>query len=323
MLVSITTFKKHVSGVQGALTESTIASHLKASERDFRAMIGGPLYDFLGQVAVGSPADEKDLLDLAEAVISWKAYDLAMPHLKMRTSDLGLLVQLPANTVMPTKWYYTDTRDANMVMYDLFLEHFYEQLEVVNPEAWNTSDAHKDRNAHFIRSPKELDKYVGLVGRNARFFDRLTMYIGRAEEFYIAPAITEGVYDALLEKWQNPAATLTATEKRLVEYIRKALGPLAVYEAYPYLPLLVDNEGIRQVRKSDGTREEDLPDGKLRDAQRKQLLGDGQVYLSKLRTWLDSVATAELFAQYHTRRQEELNDFSSDDDYTHSASIVL
>lgn len=321
MLTTIATFKKHISGVQGALAEATVLSHLKAANREFKQRVGAPLFGFIAAITATASEDEKDLRELAEAVVCWKAYDLAMPHLKMRVSDMGLLVQLPQNTAMPTKWYYTDTRDANMVMYDLFLEHFYTQLEVVAPAVWTTSEAYQARNAHLLRSPQELDKYVGLVGRNARFFDRLVMYIGRAEELYIAPAVTEEVYGALLEKWQTPTL-LSPTDKMLIERIRKALGPLAVYEAYPYLPLLIDQEGIRQIRKTDGTREEDIVDSKQRDAQRMQLLNDGQLYLAKLRQWLDSVASETLFPAYHTRLMQEQYS-PSDDDFTHSASIVL
>src|SRR5690606_4797784 len=141
------------------------------------------------------------------------------------------------------------TREANMEMRDLFLENFWAILETLQPEEWTDSDAFKRRQRLFLRSASELSEYAPLVGSNNRFFRKLELFIERAEREYLLSTVTPTIWLDLKTKWATGTLITDPVELELLEYIRRPLAYLALHEAYPYLPLLVDQEGTRQIRR--------------------------------------------------------------------------
>jgi hypothetical protein len=326
MILDLPKLKAQLGGVQGKLNFETVLPFVKIAERDFRKTVGAELYDFLNEAAFGEEeeidlVDLEELLEITQGCIAWAAYDLAIPHLKLRVGDLGLLKTSPSQTVAVSKWEYVDTREANMVMVDLLWEFFWEKLEEIKPEVWVESDSYKRRNEYFLRSADELTEYVALVGRNRRFFSQLEKFIKRGEQLYISETITAGVFDALKVRWKNPETTLTSIEKLLVERIREALAYLTLHEAYPYLPIKVDDNGLREVRKWDGITNESTADSRYRDAQRQQLWQDAQLYLGKLRSFMDANATISQFPEYYTVNLSEPAD--DDEDFTDKSHVIL
>ncbi|MGN7887422.1 DUF6712 family protein [Dyadobacter sp. 22481] len=315
MEITLTTLKKHIGGVQTSLKMDTVLPFVKVATRDFRKAIGAELFAAL-------PGLSADLLESAEGCVVWAAYDKAVPHLKIRVGDLGMAKNSPANTVAITKWEYVDTREANVAMIDLFQEFFWETLEEEMPQAWTSSQAYRERNRLFLRSATELGHYAPLVGRNSRFFADLIKFVNRAENEYIAPLITRPVFRALKTRWQDAEVELTEIERELVEKIRFAAAFLTLHEAYPYLPLLVDNEGVRQIRKKDGIREEDIGEKSYRQAQRRQLWQDAQLYLSQLTEFMEEVASPTIFPEYYESKIA-LSSCDETEDYTHKPHVVI
>jgi len=131
--------------------------------------------------------------------------------------------------------------------------------------------------------------------------------------------LTAGGFDGLKTKMKDPDATLTDLEKGLVLHIKKAVAHLALYEAYPFIPLVVDQAGVREVRQKDGTREEEIAEKSYRNAQRIALHDTGRYYLKEIRNYLDQHATSSIFASYYNAKQTD--DF--EEDYTDKPCIVL
>lgn len=313
MIVDLAILKKHIGGIQTKMTFDTVLPFVSIAERNFRRIVGKELFEAL-------PTGNEELLESAEGCIAWAAYDMALPHLKTRIGDLGMAKVLAEKTVAITKWEYVDTREANMEMVDLFWELFWESLETEKPDEWINSAAYIERNKLFLRSADELGKYVPLVGRNRRFFNELQKFIERCEQLYIADTITLPVFLDLKARYQDKSVTLSTIEKALIEKIRFALGFLTLYEAYPYLPLVVDNEGVRQIRKKDGTREEDIADKPYRQAQRQQLWKDAQVYVGQLKIFMNKHSSTILFPEYYL---ENLTVDDSDEDFTDKSHIII
>lgn len=321
-MITIEILKKHIGGVQKKLNFDTVLPFVKVAEREFRRVVGVDLFDYLEDLGTSTELSvTSELRETAEGCICWAAYDLAVPHLKISVGDLGMAKQSPTNTVAITKWEYVDTREANMAMVDLFWEFFWEELEMVMPDVWKNSEALKNRKKMFISSADELGRYVPLVGRNRRFFADLEKFIDRAEILYIANTITPPVLAALKGKYQS-GTLLTGVEVDLIQKIRYALAYLTLHEAYPYLPMLVDNEGLRQVRKKDGIREEDIAEKGWRQAQRRQLWQDSQLYLAQLRQFMDKWATAVTFPEYYFENMD-LPSADTEEDYTHKPHVIL
>lgn len=306
--------KTQLGSLQAAMKFEQIAGFCAHAERWFADEIGRELFDYL-QGLNGTTPEGKELLRLAHSCMAWYAYTLAFPHQKFRVGELGMMKTSVQNTVAVTKWEYVDTRDANLDMLDLSLEYFYRELELQKPAAWTGSIGYKLRNRHFLRSAAELAQLLPIAGRNYRFFQKLITHIEDVEDEEIRAAMTPGVYAALKTKWQQGSPSFSFEEEMLISLTRKAVAYLAIYKAWHYLPLAIDEDGIAEKRSKDGTSEGVAPDGNLRNNMRQQLYTDGQVKLAKLRTFLDETATASLFASYYQKylaagTQPEADDFT-------------
>lgn len=327
MLVDIVTLKEHLGGIQTKLNFDTVLPFVKTAEYNFSKEIGKELYAALPSYPVSSATQEIQdkqtwLLYFAKSCISWLAYDMAVPHLKIRIGDLGMMKTLPANTAAITKWEYVDTRESNVAMADAARENFYELLEELLPTEWTTSPAYEVRHDLFIHSPQILGQYVVLAGRNIRFFNQLAVYIRKSEELYISDLITEQVFEDMKEKISDSSVTLSTVEKKLLEHIRKALASLAIQEAIPFLQLKVDEDGMREVRKKDGIREEEIASKGFRNRTITALNNDGDLYLAKLRKFMDSTASATVFPSYYSANLVNIDDAFTED-YTGKSHIIL
>jgi hypothetical protein len=327
MIVNSEIFKTQLGGIQSKMNFNTVEPFIKTAEREFRNIVGTELYDFLNEIDLVTPNPDLDLVSLAELLeisqgcISWAAYDLALPQLKIRVGDLGAAKNTPANTSNITKWEYVDTREANLTMQDIMWEFFWETIEKVKPEPWTSSEAYKRRNEYFLRSADELTHYISLVGRNRRLFAQLERFIRRGEQVYISDAITSGVFDALKLRWMDKDVQLTPVELMLVEKIREALAYLTLYEAYPYLPIKIDENGVREVRKWDGTTNENPADSRYREAQRAQLWQDAELYMGRLTKFMNAYSTVNQFPEYYIANLSEPQ--QDDEDFTYKAHVLI
>lgn len=326
MIVDLENLKKQLGGVQGKINFETVLPFVKNAERDFRKIVGVELYDFLeeAQFELLPELDKvnlEELLDISQGCIAWAAYDMALPHLKFRVGDLGIVKNAPANTVAVAKWEYADTRDANLTMVDLMWELFWESLEVTKPEVWTNSPAYQWRNQYFIRSADELGEHAPTAGRNRRLFSQLEKFIRRGEQLYIREEITPAVFDALKIKWQDKDAQLTPLETMLVDKIKEPLAFLTLHEAYPYLPIKLDENGLREVRKWDGITNESPANEGLKNAQRQQLWQDAQLYLGRLHDFLHKYSSPTQFPEYYTANVAAGDD--EPEDFTNKSHVIL
>ena len=328
MLLNQDVLKTHLGGVQAKLDFSTMQPFADFSERWFTDQVGKELMAYL--VGLTAPVagsndpiqDGANLKYLALSCMSWRCYEFAFPHLKLRASDLGIQKLNTQNTVAVAKWEYVDSREANLAMLDLALENFWMAVEQIRPTAWIGSTAYTKRQKVWIRSATELAEHIPTLGRKNRLFEQLLTYIKRAENIYIRPVLTDPVYTALKATWSNPAATLTNQEKELVEMIRPALAHMALYEAYPYLPLTLDITGITERRSKDGTMEEVAPSDTNKGTQKRQLYQDGQMFLSELHDYLKANATASQWPGFYQAHLATAG-ISTEDDFTNSSLIIL
>ncbi len=313
MLVNLAILKAELGGIQTKLNFDTVVPFVKAAERQFRNSIGVELYQDLQD----PDTQLEELGALAKSYISWTAYDMAMPHLKFRVGDMGLMKSAPQNTTSITKWEYVDSKEANLAMADFYLEQFWQELEELKPSIWTNSEAYQTRNQYFVRSATELKEHAPWLGRNARVFQKLLTYLEAAED-QLRLEITEGVVDGLKAKWQNPDLSRSPVEKKTIKLIQKYVSLSAIERAMPYIALAIDEDGIREVRKKDGVREEEIAEKPFRNRLLIELRKDCQMALKKLTDYLDSVATTEVFPSYASTIQN-----IEPDNFSDSKSIIL
>jgi len=313
MELTIEKYKEHVGGVQSAMKVDTLRPFFGIAKRELRKRIGTAMYDSLSE-----PNADEEFLQLCEGWACWYAHSLAYPHLKMKVGDAGIMKSSPANTLAITKWEYADTREANIEMQDMFLELVFEYLEEVQPQAWKASPEYVARMSRFIQSSKELQSIIPMVGKSSSFFQQLLTYISRAEDLYLAEILTEEVFQQVKESYMS--GTLDATEAIMVDYIKKAVAHLAIYEAMPYLPLKMDEVGVRQVRRKEALGTEEIADKKILSQVRTKLYQDGEMYIKKLKKYTLSIASETKYPTFYAAwgQQEEFTQ-----DYSQNSHIIL
>ncbi|MGM9508612.1 DUF6712 family protein [Larkinella sp. GY13] len=316
MMLTQEILKAQLGSLQASMEEETVAPFCRHAERWFRDEIGPDLYAFLQNET------DSELLRLAHSTLAWQAYSLAFPHQKFRVGDLGMMKMTPQGAIAVTKWEYVDSRDANLSMLDLSLEYFFRELEAIRPAAWTGSAAFGQRNRHFLRSAGELADLLPIAGRNYRFFQKLVPFIDDVERELIRATLTAPVYRDLLTRWRDATTAWTLEEEELIELIRPAVAYLAVFQAWPYLPLSFSEIGIAERRQKDGTGGEEVAaDGGQRNHLRRQLEQDGQIRLARIRTFLDETATPTRFAGYY---QANLSGPAlAADDFTDKPHVIL
>ncbi|GAB4047070.1 DUF6712 family protein [Spirosoma litoris] len=315
--------KSQLGGIQASINFKTLEPFANFAERWFTELVGKSLMDYLQEITTpAAGSDAADLLYLAHSCMSWKCYELAFPHMKFKAGELGLQKVNGQNAVAISKWEYVDSKEANLAMLDLALENFWTAMESIKPAAWTSSTAYAKRQQVFIRSAGELSEQVPTLGRKNRLFEQLLTYIRRAEQNYIRPILTDADYVALKVKWRDPAATWSVEEQMLLDFIRPAVAHMALFEAYPYLPLTLDSTGITESRSKDGTLEQVAPSDNKTGTQKRQLYQDGQQFLADLTEYLQATATASLFPAFYQAQLAKVGTQQTDD-FTNESLVIL
>lgn len=298
MIVTETIVKAQLGGVQAKLSWATIKPFMQHAENWFKKQIGNELYEVLDTTGIDEAL--KALQELAQGAITWYGYAMAQPHIHIKTGDAGFAKVLPAGHIALTKWEYLQLAESNTSMIDLCLEGFWAELEALEekPEGWESSAAYKIRNELFLRSAAETTQYLPLVKDSVRMYEGLKQYIKRAERTYILPILTQGVFDDLKQKLQE-AEELGPSDKQLLELIRYALAPAAMYEALPFMSVLVDTEGIRMVVKTDSTRNEIAAAMGEKNTLVQRLWNDAQYAFAEIRKFMATNATAQVYTSYY------------------------
>ncbi|WP_375445757.1 DUF6712 family protein [uncultured Fibrella sp.] len=313
--------KAQLGTLQSSMSEVTVKPFMQHAERWFADEVGTDLWTYL-KALPPTDAAQAELLRLTQSCLAWQCYSLAFPHQKFRVGDLGMMKASPQNAIAVTKWEYADSRDANLSMLDLSLEYFWRELEIQRPAAWTASSAYQERQRHLIRSAAEFGSLLPIAGRNYRFFQKLLPHLADVENDIIRVTLTTQVYKDLMQKWLAPEPAFSFEEEMLLTHCRKALAYLGTYEAWPYLPLSLNETGISERRDKSGMLEEVAADGNLRQSMRQQLYNDGQKRLAQVRSFLDETATSTLFSSYY---QQNLvaGAVIPDDDFTNKPHVIL
>ena len=290
MILSNELLKKHIGTIEKDTNVAVIQPFWNMAIRELKKKVGNVL---VNQIAT----QELELKELMEAWMCWYAYSLAFPHLKLRVGNSGIAKGLPANHIAVTKWEYADSRESNIEMQDALLEMIFDYLEDEKPEAWTESDQYLSRQNRFIRSSAELRSILPMVGKSSRFFDQLVTYIGRAEKEYIVDLLTEEVFQEMKTKRND--VDRSPTEDRIIELIQQAVAHIALYEAMPYLPLKMDEVGVRQVRRKEALATEEIADKKDVKMVRKALWTDAEFYVGKLKSYMMKVSSPTVYPTFY------------------------
>lgn len=300
MILDETKLKRQLGGLQSGFSWAVISPYVTQAERWFRKQVGQTLYDYLQELTPSeNQLDEKELQGLAEGAIAFYAFSLLQPRLNLKIGDAGMMKQLPANHVAITKWEFVTLAESNQNLIDICMDGFWEVVSELEPESWKDSDDYKVRNELFIKDAAELTEHLPLVNKSVRMYETLKMYIKKTERDTIRETITPEVFDMLKAKLKGENETaLSSTDLEILELIKDAAALKSLLRALPYISILVDTEGIRQVVKLDGTRNEIEASHEAKAGLLAKLEKDTETAINKLFDYLKKVASENLYPSF-------------------------
>lgn len=317
MILNEVKLKRQLGGLQSGFSWAVISPYVTKAERWFRNQVGKELYTYVaGLTPTENQVDEKELQELAEGAVAFYAFTLLQPRINLKIGDAGMMKTLPSNHVAITKWEFVSMAESNQSLIDICMDGFWEQVAEIEPQTWLESEDYKVRQELFIKDASELTNHLPLVNKSVRLYEALKMYLRKAERDAIETTLTPAVYADLKAKLKGESPTaLSSTDKKLLELVKDALALIALQNALPYLSVLIDTEGIRQVVKTDGTRNElEASDGSKAGLITK-LEKDGDSAVRKVFDYMKSVASEELYPSFFAMHEEvdPFDIFSMDD----------
>ncbi len=300
MILDEIKLQRQLGGLQDKFSWAVISPYVAQAERWFKKQVGQTLYDYVKQLTpTENQIDEKELRALAESAISFYAFSLLQPRLNLKIGDAGMMKILGSNHVAITKWEYVTLAESNQNLIDISMDGFWELVSELEPNEWKESEDYKVRNELFLKDAAELTEHLPLVNKSMRMYESLKMYIKKSERDTIRETITPEVFDMLKAKLDGSDQTaLSNTDKELIELIKDALALKSLLRGLPYISVIVDTEGIRQVVKLDGTRNEIEASNESKAGLLAKLEKDTEVAIQKLFDYLKKVSTEDLYPSF-------------------------
>lgn len=305
LIYSTEVLKSQLGGIQKSLDFKTIEPFVATAERRFIvSAIGKDFFEFLCETSDDNYATIKSLAVKATA---WYAYFLALPHLRVVSGDLGVMMNQPARTTMAPKWAHVDLVASTSENADAALEDLLEEIESLPNQpayaAWTSSAGFKANRKLIIRNATQLTEHLPVIQNRRRTFMALRFYLSKAEDSIAREVCTDTVFDALKTKYTDAPATLSNQEKRLLKLIADLVAPYALYRAIPALRLRVEGDGLYVQTIDDSMKNQTPTTYPAVDELRKELLNTYKEAETALVKYLDATATDSLFAGYYAKKQ--------------------
>lgn len=297
--------KAQIGGLQKSMDFKTIEPFVATAERRFIATaIGKDFFEYL----CGTPdAKYNTIKGLAIKATAWYAYFLALPHLRIVSGDLGVMMNQPSRTTMAPKWAHVDLLASTSENADAALEDLLEELNslpATGYDEWTTSNGHDANRVRIIRNATQLTQHLPVVQNRRRTYLALRFYLDKAEDTIAREVCTDVVFDALKAKYATDQDNLTTEEKRLLTLIADLIAPYALYRAIPSLRLRVEADGLYVQTIDDAMQNQSPSTYPAVDELRKDLLNTYKEAETALVKYLDATATESLFAGYYAKKQD-------------------
>jgi len=261
-----------------ALTDAEVASLLEPGSTDVRA----------------------ELLQLVQGAAANLAMVHYLPFVQVHIDSTGVALLVDKTAF---QWQINDLKGAFTALGYTALEDVLRYLEAHReaPElaAWATSPAAARSRRHFLATATEFSLHYDIADSRLTYLALLAT-LRKVEAFHLEPVLGTSYYQAL--KGELLTGTLSADSQLVLdEYLRPALAHLVVAKAVPEVGLTFQGSSLQlNIYRFDdaNTKEADAGLDALLTLKIDQAWKDGQVYLTKLRTFLNASASATRFATY-------------------------
>lgn len=305
--------KKHIGSLQKSLDFNTIRPFVAMAERRYIIpAIGQALFKRLdsGVAAENETADETvrytALRELTEVSLAWFAYLIAMPHIRVATGDLGVVMNQPSRTTMAPKWAHIDVMKSAMAQAELSLEYVLDFLFEAADDypVWRDGQFEKAHELFHV-SAMSLTRDLPVVANKHLTYLALRPYLLHAEKDYVCKLITPGVYEQIKAKWTSKDAVITDKESTLIALIQRATAPRALLLALPYLRIQLFGDGIRVLNLDDALVNELSATDKAIEQLRTDCITKTKQVEADLLTYLNEQSTPSSFPTFYERSQQK------------------
>lgn len=302
--------KKHIGGIQKSLEFGTMKPFVGMAERRYIIpAIGQALFNRLESGIPGMEETPEEtsrytnLREMAEVALAWFTYLIAMPHLRVATGDLGIVMNQPSRTTMAPKWAHIDVMKSAMAQGEIALEYLLDLLSQ-NPDdypVWRDDQFAKHRALLHISAKALTEDLPVVAGRHITYL-ALKPYLSHAEKDYIAKLTTQAVFDQIKANWieDEPVSII---ENNLIVLARRATAPRALLLALPYLRIQLFGDGIRVLNLDDALVNELSATDKAIEQLRNDLITKTKQAEADLLTYLNENATLDRFTAFYERAQ--------------------
>lgn len=276
--------------------------------------IGEDFYDEIREALIAADYDLDALTAEEQAVTNHlrKAeafYGLhkGLPFMLTENSSSGMHELQLEGSSGPRQWVIKDQLRASIQKSDLFLDKALAVMEA-DPDSYATWSESDEFTIHHELLLSHADQFKG-INNSRRTFVKLRDYIQLAEDKYFEPAFGRALIDALIAK-KKTAATFTAKELKLLDYLYAALSYFSLFLGGPNLRLDISSNGIRVVSHNDGITGITPSDVTAYSNWLINMETNGKVYIGKAKKYLDDNADDFDYYSAEAKAKDEPNTYA-------------
>jgi len=283
--------------ISNASTSSGIMPKQRGAEEDYiLPVLGNDLFTALQTQVTPGPITQAELLDKVRAALAFLIYYKELPLMHTIITESGLRTVTNDKVQGAYRYQYEATRQHLENEGLSGLEKLFEYL-MANADTfptWKTSDAFTRLNKNLIKTGKDFSSYYYLFQPHRTFF-ALQPVMQEVEDFYVKSIIGDTFFAFLKD-----TVSLSPEEITVLGYFKKAVANLTIHKAITKLAVKIRPEGFTvQLASSDRSPASENNAGADQLEQlHQETYRDGNAYLSKAKTYLNSLASEEVFHDY-------------------------
>jgi len=292
LITNFATFKQFVRYNFSAEDINSLPNTAPAEREFILPLIGQTLYDDLKAQVLADVITKPDLLELVRAAIAPLTVFQDLPVLQSQLGDTGLRTLFSENTQAAHRWEYNEVKDyledKGCKALDQLIQYLFTNKTTL---AWTPPAT----MCNTFKTGSAFNVYYTLKYPERTFFT-ITDNVKQVEDQYISSSIGEEFFVALIAKDAPSAA-----EKVAIDLIKKAVANLTVMKVITKKPVKISPHGLF-VSIGDAVDDKYPKDKTAGMAQYGYQLQaaerDGESYLQKLKEYLNTNASAEVFTAY-------------------------
>lgn len=242
-------FRDFYPSINPALYWDTILPYIKDAVRTFVfPHIGRTFYAAVCAHTTPDTGIKDEIKELLSSAIAKYTIYLAMPHINVTISDMGVQQNRNEKSGNAAQWAFNQSRWA--VLYaaeralDDVLNYMYDNKGNSWLNTWTASDSFQNIFTDFIAGRKEMSTLSGI--KTMRGFWSVVPFI-KKQESELQKIIGYRTYDDIKDKLTSGSEK----ELELINLIKYYITDAAIYEALPSMNVMLEDGNLYSVSTSD------------------------------------------------------------------------